>query len=46
MTDKIPEEMKDQMLALLDNFHKRDWKKFDNTLDELKKSNKEMLEDE
>lgn len=43
MTDEIPEEMKDQMLALIDNFYKKEWQKFADNLDGLKKSTKEML---
>lgn len=38
MNSKIPEEMKDHMLALLDSFTKCEWEKFDKSLAGLVKS--------
>ena len=42
MNKEIPEEMKDQMLAIIDNFHKQDWSKLEINLSKMLESTKDI----
>lgn len=45
MADKISEEMKDQMLGVIDSFYKKDWKRLAEVLPKLQKSTDAMIKE-
>jgi len=45
MTDKIPEEMNDQMLEVNDSFFKQDWERLGKVLPKLQKSTDAMIKE-